>query len=158
MPCLKEARLGQNETLYWGWRFHHILFMVKLSEVRVCLAVVNVPGSPVVLVIGGHVFRHVTRLGARVWRVAAENARDTRRPKHRTWKYVSFKAIFSINYQSNTFFGEILTKICLHTYFYIWCLFVFVRLAQIICTTSLFFVSVRCAPGWVKSIYLLVMS
>ena len=44
----------------------HGIFMVKLSEVRVCLAVVNVPGSPVVLVIGGHVFRHVTRLGARV--------------------------------------------------------------------------------------------
>lgn len=39
---------------------------LKLSEVRVCLAVVNVPGSPVVLVIGGHVLRHVTRLGARV--------------------------------------------------------------------------------------------
>ena len=42
----------------------------KLSELRVCLVVVNVPGSPVVLVIRrhvlGHVLRHVTRLCARV--------------------------------------------------------------------------------------------
>ena len=43
---------------------------LRLSELRDCLVVVNVPGSPVVLVIGGHVLRHVlrhvTRLGARV--------------------------------------------------------------------------------------------
>ena len=28
---------------------------INVSELRVCLVVVNVPGSPVVLVIGGHV-------------------------------------------------------------------------------------------------------
>ena len=125
--------------------------MVKLSEVRVCLAVVNVPGSPVVLVIGGHVFRHVTRLGASVWRVAAENARDTRIPiniEHGNMlNYLS-----SINYQ--IFFGEILTKICLHTYFYIRCLFVFVRLANNLHDKFVFCLCPLCSR--VGEIYLLV--
>ena len=123
--------------------------MVKLSEVRVCLAVVNVPGSPVVLVIGGHVFRHVTRLGARVWRVAAENARDTRIPiniEHGNMLYNILNQLPNI--------GEILTKICLHTYFYIRCLFVFVRLANNLHDKFVFCLCPLCSG--VGEIYLLV--